>query len=164
VWALGDVNGRGAFTRTSYNDHQIVAANLPDGADRKATDRISVYALFTDPPLARIGASEREVRASGQVALRGFMPMSRVGRAKEPGETIGFMNVLINPATDPILGATLFGIEADEVIHSLLDIMAAGAPYKAIRDCMHIHPTVSELIPNLLSDLQPLQRPSRAIY
>lgn len=156
VWALGDVNGRGAFTHTSYNDFQIVAANLLDGANRTVNDRIAAYALFTDPPLARIGASENELRASGRAALRGFMPMTRVGRAKERGETAGFMKVLVDPETRLILGATLFGIEADEAIHALLDIMAAGAPYTVVRDAMHIHPTVSELIPTLLEQLQPM--------
>jgi pyruvate/2-oxoglutarate dehydrogenase complex dihydrolipoamide dehydrogenase (E3) component len=156
VWALGDVNGRGAFTHTSYNDYEIVAANLLDGASRRATDRIPAYALFTDPPLARIGMSETQVRASGRPALRGFRPMERVARARERGETRGFMKVLVDAETHRILGATLFGIEADEVIHCLLDVMAADAPYTVIRDCVHIHPTVSELIPTLLGDLHPL--------
>ncbi len=156
VWALGDVNGRGAFTHTSYNDGEIVAANLLDGASRRVTDRIPAYAIFTDPPLARIGMSETEVRGSGRPALRGHREMSRVARAKERDETRGFMKVLVDAETHRILGATLFGIEADEVIHSILDVMAADAPYTVIRDCMHIHPTVSELIPTLLGDLHPL--------
>jgi len=157
IYAMGDVHGRGAFTHTAYNDFEIVAANLLDGAQRRITDRIPVYALFTDPPLARIGISETEARASGRAVLRGFMPMTRVGRAKERGETTGFMKVLIDAASARILGATLFCIEADEVIHALLDIMAAGAPYTVIRDCVHIHPTVSELIPTLLTDLHKLE-------
>jgi pyruvate/2-oxoglutarate dehydrogenase complex dihydrolipoamide dehydrogenase (E3) component len=155
IWALGDVHGRGAFTHTSYNDYEIVAANLLDGAQRRITDRILAYALFTDPPLARIGMSDTEAAAGGRKILRGFMPMSRVGRAKERGETAGFMKVLVDAGTDRILGATLLCIEADEVIHALLDIMSADAPYTAIRRCVHIHPTVSELIPTMLGDLQP---------
>jgi len=156
IYAMGDVHGRGAFTHTAYNDYEIVAANLLDGAQRRTTDRIPAYALFTDPPLARIGLSEPEARASGRAVLRGMLPMTRVGRAKERGETAGFMKILIDAQTQRILGATLFCIEADEVIHALLDIMAAGAPYTVIRDCVHIHPTVSELIPTLLADLRPL--------
>ncbi len=156
IWALGDVNGRGAFTHTAYNDHEIVAANLLDGQARRVSDRIPAYALFTDPPLARIGASEREVRASGRPARVGVMPMKRVARARERGETQGFMKVLVDGQTDQILGATLLCIEADEIIHSLLDVMAAGAPYTVIQRCMHIHPTVSELIPTLLGSLKPL--------
>ncbi len=156
IWALGDVHGRGAFTHTSYNDYEIVAANLLDGEQRRITDRITAYALFTDPPLARIGLTEAEVKASGHPALRGFMPMTRVGRAKERGETAGFMKVLVDAQTKRILGAALLCVEADEIIHSLLDIMAADAPYTVIQRCVHIHPTVSELIPTLLGELQPL--------
>ncbi len=162
IYALGDVHGRGAFTHTAYNDYEITAANVLDGADRHITDRILAYALFTDPPLARIGLSETEARAGGRRILRGFMPMTRVGRAKERGETAGFMKVLIDAETQRILGATLLCIEADEIIHSLLDIMAAGAPYTVIRDCVHIHPTVSELIPTLLADLHELEAPRPA--
>ncbi len=162
IHAMGDVHGRGAFTHTAYNDFEIVAANLLDGAQRRITDRIPAYALFTDPPLARIGLSEPEARASGRKILRGFMPMTRVGRAKERGETAGFMKVLVDADSQRILGATLFCIEADEIIHSLLDIMAAGAPCTVIRDCVHIHPTVSELIPTLLADLHPLEAPPAA--
>jgi pyruvate/2-oxoglutarate dehydrogenase complex dihydrolipoamide dehydrogenase (E3) component len=158
IYAMGDVHGRGAFTHTAYNDFEIVAANLLEGAQRRITDRIPVYALFTDPPLARIGVSETGARASGRDVLRGFMPMTRVGRAKERGETAGFMKVLIDAETQRILGATLFCIEADEIIHSLLDIMAADAPYTVIRDCVHIHPTVSELIPTMLADLHALEK------
>jgi pyruvate/2-oxoglutarate dehydrogenase complex dihydrolipoamide dehydrogenase (E3) component len=156
VWAMGDVNGRGAFTHTSYNDYEIIAANLLDKDPRRVSDRISAYALFIDPPLARIGMSEAEVRASGKPALMGVMQMARVGRARERGETQGFMKVIVDAQSKRILGAALLGIEADEVIHSLLDIMAADAPYTVIQRTMHIHPTVSELVPTLLGSLKPL--------
>ena len=156
VWALGDVNGRGAFTHTSYNDYEIVAANLLDHDQRRVTDRIPAYALYTDPPLARIGMTEREVIASGRPALVGRMLMSRVGRARERGETLGSMSVLVDAKTKKILGAALLGIEADEAIHALLGVMYADAPYTVIQRAMHIHPTVSELIPTLLGDLKPL--------
>jgi len=154
VWALGDCNGRGAFTHTSYNDHEIVAANLLDGEQRRLSDRIPAYALFTDPPLGRVGLSETEARASGRRVLSGLMPMSRVGRAKERGETQGFMKVVVDADSERILGAALLCIEGDEVVHSLLDVMAAGASYKVIQRAVHIHPTVSELIPTLLAHLQ----------
>jgi pyruvate/2-oxoglutarate dehydrogenase complex dihydrolipoamide dehydrogenase (E3) component len=156
VWALGDCNGRGAFTHTSYNDYEIVAANLFDGEARRVSDRIPVYALFTDPPLARIGMSENEVRAGGRPALVARMPMSRVGRAREAGETQGFMKVLVDAQSQRILGAAMIGMNADEVIHGLLDVMAAGQPCTTIRRTMHIHPTVSELVPTLLEGLKPL--------
>ena len=157
IWALGDVNGRGAFTHTAYNDFEIVAANLLDQDPRRVSDRIPVYALFTDPPLARAGLTEREVRASGRPARIGKMPMARVGRARERGETQGFMQVLVDAETKKILGAALLGIEADEAIHAIIDVMAAGAPYTVITRAVHIHPTVAELIPTLLGNLQPLQ-------
>ncbi len=157
VWALGDANGRGAFTHTSYHDHEVVAANLLQGGARRVTERLPAYALFTDPPLARIGMSEAEVRARGRPALIGVMPMSRVGRAKERGETQGFMKVLVDAQTERILGAALLCIEADEIVHSLLDIMAADASYKVVQRAVHIHPTVSELIPTLLGQLAPLE-------
>ncbi len=156
VWALGDVNARGAFTHTSYNDHEIVVANLLDNDLRRVSDRIPAYALFTDPPLGRIGMTETEVRATGRPALMGVMPMTRVGRAKERGETQGFMKVLVDAQTQRILGAALLCVEGDEIVHSLLDVMAADAPYTVIQRCMHIHPTVSELIPTLLASMQPL--------
>jgi pyruvate/2-oxoglutarate dehydrogenase complex dihydrolipoamide dehydrogenase (E3) component len=156
VWALGDANGRGAFTHTSFNDHQIVADNLLHGGKRKVSDRLTTYALFTDPPLGRVGMSEAEVRARGKPALVGVMPMTRVGRARERGETQGFMKVLVDAQTQRILGAALLCIEGDEIVHSLLDVMAADAPYTVIQRCMHIHPTVSELIPTLLGSLKPL--------
>lgn len=156
VWALGDANGRGAFTHTSYHDHEVVAANLLDGGARRVSERIPAYALFTDPPLARIGMDEAEVRALGRPALMGVLPMARVGRAKERGETAGFMKVLVDAQTERILGAALLCIEADEIVHSLLDIMAADVSYKVVQRAVHIHPTVSELIPTLLGQLVPL--------
>lgn len=156
VWALGDVNGRGAFTHTSFNDHQIIADNLLHGARRRVSDRIPAYALFIDPPLGRVGMSEAEVRARGKPALVGVMPMTRVGRAKERGETQGFMKVLVDAGSERVLGASLLCIEGDEIVHSLLDVMAADASYKVIQRAVHIHPTVSELIPTLLEQLRPL--------
>ena len=156
IWALGDANGRGAFTHTAYNDYEIVAANLFDHDPRSVTERIPAYALFIDPPLGRVGLTEREVRASGRKALMGKMQMARVGRARERGETQGFMKVLVDAETNKILGAALLGIEGDEAIHSIIDVMYADAPYTVIQRAMHIHPTVSELIPTLLGDLRPL--------
>ena len=156
VWALGDANGRGAFTHTSYNDYEIVAANLLDGETRRVSQRIPTYALFIDPPLGRAGMTEREVRESGRKALIGRMQMTRVGRARERSETKGFMRILVDAATKKILGAGLLGIEGDEVIHCILDVMSAGAPYTVLQKTMHIHPTVSELVPTLLGDLKPL--------
>src|SRR5260221_2353338 len=157
IWALGDANGRGAFTHTSYNDYEIAAANLLDHDPRRVSDRFPVYALFTDPPLARAGMTETEARASGRPVLVGRRPMARVGRARERGETQGFMNVLVDAETKKILGAALLGIEADEAIHCIIDVMNAGVPYTAISRAVHIHPTVSELIPTLLGELQPLK-------
>lgn len=163
VWALGDVNGRGAFTHTSFNDHQIVADNLLHGGKRKVSDRLTAYALFIDPPLGRVGMSEAEVRARGKPALVGVMPMTRVGRARERGETQGFMKVLVDAASERILGASLLCIEGDEIVHSLLDVMVADASYKVIERAVHIHPTVSELIPTLLGELEPLQAPQATL-
>jgi pyruvate/2-oxoglutarate dehydrogenase complex dihydrolipoamide dehydrogenase (E3) component len=157
VWALGDVNGRGAFTHTSYNDYEIVAANLLDHETRKVTDRIQAYALYTDPPLGRAGMSEREVRESGRKALVGKLPMTRPHRARARGETQGFMSVLVDAESKKILGATILGIEGDEAIHSLLDVMYAGAPYTVVQHAVHIHPTVSEFIPVMLGELKPLE-------
>ena len=157
IWALGDVNGRGAFTHTSYNDYEIVAANLLDDDPRRVGDRVPAYALYTDPPLARIGLSRAAAKQSGRRVLVGHLPMSRVGRARERGETDGFMEALVDADSQRILGATLLGIEADEAIHGLLDVMSAGLPYTAISRTMHIHPTVSELIPTMLQGLEPLQ-------
>jgi pyruvate/2-oxoglutarate dehydrogenase complex dihydrolipoamide dehydrogenase (E3) component len=157
VWALGDVNGRGAFTHTSYNDFEIIAANLLDREARSVDTRIMAYAVFVDPPYARVGMSETEVRAGGREALIATMPMSRVGRARERGETDGFMKALVDAKTKQILGAAILGIEGDEAIHTFVDIMNAGAPYTTLQHAMHIHPTVSELIPTLLGMLRPLK-------
>jgi pyruvate/2-oxoglutarate dehydrogenase complex dihydrolipoamide dehydrogenase (E3) component len=157
VWAMGDVNGRGAFTHTSWNDHEIIAANLLDKDPRRVTDRIPAYALFIDPPLGRAGMTEGEARASGRPALLAKMPMSRVGRARERGETLGFMKVIVDAETQRILGAALLGLSGDEVVHSLLDVMYADAPYTVIQRAVHIHPTVTELIPTLLGALRPLE-------
>ena len=157
IFALGDCNGRGAFTHTAYNDYEIVAANLLDGDPRRVSDRITAYALYIDPPLGRAGMTEAEVRKSGRKALLGIRQMTRVGRALEKGETQGFMKVLIDAETKEILGASLLGIECDEVIHSILDVMYAKAPYTVIQRAMHIHPTVTELIPTMLGELKPLE-------
>ncbi len=157
VYALGDCNGRGAFTHTAYNDYEIVAANILDSDPRRVSDRISAYALYIDPPLGRAGMTEAEVRKSGRKALLGKRPMTRVGRAVEKGETQGFMKVLVDAETKEILGASLLGIECDEVIHSILDVMYAKAPYTTIQRAMHIHPTVSELIPTMLGEMKPLE-------
>ena len=157
IWAIGDVNGRGAFTHTSYNDYEIVAANLFDADPRRVADRITAYALFIDPPLGRAGMTEREVRDSGRRALIGKMMMERVGRARERGETQGFMKILIDDETGKVLGAAILGIGGDEIIHSVLDVMYADAPYTVIQRAMHIHPTVTELIPTMLGDLKPLE-------
>jgi len=154
IWALGDCNGRGAFTHTSYNDYEIVAANLLDNDPRAVADRVPAYALFIDPPLGRAGMTEREARQSGRKVLVGTRPMSRVGRAVERGESLGFMKVVVDAETRMILGAAILGLTGDEVIHSLLDIMYAKAPYTTISRAMHIHPTVSELVPTLLQDLR----------
>jgi pyruvate/2-oxoglutarate dehydrogenase complex dihydrolipoamide dehydrogenase (E3) component len=157
IYALGDCNGRGAFTHTSYNDYEILAANLLDGDQRRVSDRITAYALYIDPPLGRAGMTETEVRKSGRKALIAKRPMARVGRAVEKGETQGFMKILVDAGTKEILGAALLGIECDEVIHSILDVMYAKAPYAVIQRAMHIHPTVTELIPTMLGELKPLE-------
>jgi pyruvate/2-oxoglutarate dehydrogenase complex dihydrolipoamide dehydrogenase (E3) component len=157
VWALGEANGRGAFTHTAYNDYEIVAANLFDADPRKVSDRIPAYALFIDPPLGRAGMTESEVRASGRPALIGKMPMTRVGRAREAGETQGFMKVLIDAENARILGAALLGLNGDEIVHSLLDMMYATSPYTVVSRAVHIHPTVTELIPTLLHNLKPVE-------
>ncbi len=157
VWAMGDCNGRGAFTHTAYNDYEIVAANLLDDDPRKVSDRLTAYALYIDPPLGRVGMTEAEVRASGRKALVGTRPMTRVGRAVEKGETQGFMKVLVDAETRQILGASILGTSGDEAIHGILDIMYAKAPYSVIQRAVHIHPTVSELIPTVLGELSPLE-------
>jgi pyruvate/2-oxoglutarate dehydrogenase complex dihydrolipoamide dehydrogenase (E3) component len=157
IWALGDCNGRGAFTHTSYSDFEIVAANMLDNDPRRVSDRITAYNLYVDPPLGRAGMTETEVRASGRLALIAKMPMERVGRAVEKGETRGFMKILVDRETRLILGASLLGIGADEVIHSLLDLMYARAPYTVLKRAMHIHPTVSELLPTMMNQLQRLR-------
>jgi pyruvate/2-oxoglutarate dehydrogenase complex dihydrolipoamide dehydrogenase (E3) component len=156
VWALGDANGRGAFTHTSWNDHEIVAANLFDGDPRRISERIPAYALFIDPPLGRAGMNDAEARASGRKVLAAKMPMTRVGRAREAGETQGFMKVLVDADSKELLGAAILGLNGDEVVHSLLDLMYAKRPYSTIQRAMHIHPTVTELVPTLLGTLQPL--------
>jgi pyruvate/2-oxoglutarate dehydrogenase complex dihydrolipoamide dehydrogenase (E3) component len=161
IWALGDVNGRGAFTHTSYNDYEIVAANLLDNDRRRVSDRVPAYALYIDPPLGRAGMTERELRQDGRRALVAKLPMSRVGRAKERSETQGFMKILVDASSQKILGAAILGIEGDEVIHSILDVMTAGAPYTVLQRAMHIHPTVSEFIPTLLGKLEPLGAPGQ---
>ena len=156
VWALGDCNGKGGFTHTSYNDFEIVAANLLDNDHRRVSDRIPAYALYIDPPLGHVGMSETQVRDAGKNALIATMPMSSVGRAVEKGETLGFMKILVDADTKKILGASILGTGGDEVVHSILDVMYAKAPYTVIERAMHIHPTVSELIPTMLENLQPL--------
>ncbi len=156
IWALGDCNGQGAFTHTSYNDYEIVASNLLDDDSRRVSDRILTYGLYIDPPLGRAGMTEAQVRASGRKALIGKRPMSRIGRAIEKGETQGFMKVLVDAASEEILGAAVLGVGGDEVIHSILDIMYAKVPYTVIQRAVHAHPTVSELIPTLLGGLKPL--------
>ncbi|WP_321798608.1 FAD-containing oxidoreductase [Caballeronia sp. J97] len=157
IYALGDVNGRGAFTHTSWNDYEIIASNLLDGESRSVDTRIMAYAVFVDPPFARVGMSEEEVRRDGREALIATMPMSRVGRARERGETDGFMKALVDARTLRFLGAAIYGIEGDEAIHTFIDIMNADAPYATLQRAMHIHPTVSELIPTLLEGLKPLR-------
>ncbi len=155
VWAIGDCNGKGAFTHTSYNDYEIVAANLLDGDHRRVSDRITAYALYIDPPLGRAGMTEAEIRRSGRKVLIGKRPMTRVGRAVEKGETQGFMKVVVDADTREILGAAFLGVEGDEVIHCILDVMYTKAPYTTLQRAMHIHPTVAELIPTILGELKP---------
>ncbi|MCV7217908.1 FAD-containing oxidoreductase [Mycobacterium crocinum] len=156
IWAMGDCNGKGAFTHTSYNDYEIVAANLLDNDPRRVSDRVPTYALYIDPPLGRAGMTVDQVRKSGRRALVGKRPMTRVGRAVEKGETQGFMQVVVDADTEEILGAAILGVGGDEVIHSILDIMSAKKPYTAISRTMHIHPTVSELVPTMLQEMTPL--------
>ncbi|AQH00267.1 mercuric reductase [Burkholderia sp. KK1] len=157
VYALGDVNGRGAFTHTSWNDYEIIASNVLDGESRSVDTRIMAYAVFVDPPFARVGMSEEEVRKDGREALIATMPMTRVGRARERGETDGFMKALVDARTQRFLGAAIYGIEGDEVIHTFIEIMNADAPFVTLQRAMHVHPTVSELVPTLLEGLGPLR-------
>jgi pyruvate/2-oxoglutarate dehydrogenase complex dihydrolipoamide dehydrogenase (E3) component len=159
IWALGDCNGRGAFTHTAYNDFEIVAANLLDGEKRRVSDRIPGYALYTDPPLGRVGMTEAQARASGRPLLVGRRPMTRVGRAIEKGETQGFMMAIADAETKQILGAAILGPGGDEAIHGILDAMNARIPYTTLEWAVPIHPTVSELIPTLLRDMKPIAPP-----
>ena len=158
IWAMGDCNGRGAFTHTSYNDFEIVAANLLDDDPRRISDRVPTYALYIDPPLGRAGLTVDQVRKTGRKALVGKRPMTRVGRAVEKGETQGFMKVVVDAETEEILGAAILGVGGDEVVHAILDIMTAKEPYTAISRTMHIHPTVSELLPTMLQEMTPLDQ------
>ena len=157
IWALGDCNGRGAFTHTAYNDFEIVAANLLDGDSRRVSDRIPAYAIYIDPPLGRVGMTEAQARQSGRRVLVGQRPMTQVARAIEKGETQGFMKLLVDADTKQFLGASILGPGGDEVVHSVLDLMAAKAPYTIMQRAVHIHPTVSELLPTVLGALRPLQ-------
>jgi pyruvate/2-oxoglutarate dehydrogenase complex dihydrolipoamide dehydrogenase (E3) component len=157
IWALGDVNGRGGFTHTSWDDFQVVAANLLDGGNRRVSERIPIYALYTDPPLGRCGMTATEARASGRRVLVGKRAMARVGRARERGETLGSMQILVDADSRLILGATILGIEGDEAIHSIVDTMYADVPYTVLERAVHAHPTVSELIPTVLGALHPLE-------
>ncbi len=156
IWALGDANGKGAFTHTAWNDYEIVAANLFDDDPRRVSDRLITYGLFIDPPLGRVGMTEHEVRASGRNALIAKRPMTRVARAVERGETQGLMKIMVDADSQEILGAAILGVEGDEAIHAITDVMYAKAPYTVIQRAVHIHPTVSELIPTMLGDLKPL--------
>jgi pyruvate/2-oxoglutarate dehydrogenase complex dihydrolipoamide dehydrogenase (E3) component len=157
IWALGDCNGRGAFTHTAYNDFEIVAANLLDGESRRVSERVPAYALYIDPPLGRVGMTEREARASGRPLLVGSRPMSRVSRAVEKGETQGLMKVVVDAETRRILGAAILGTGGDEAIHGILDIMNAGVTYDVLKRAVPIHPTVSELIPTVLGEMRPVE-------
>jgi len=157
VWALGDCNGRGAFTHTSYNDFEIVAANILNHERRRVSDRIPAYALYTDPPLGRVGMTEAEVRRTGRPAMIGTVEMKRVGRAFEKGETLGFMKMLVDKASKQILGASFLGLSGDEIVHSILGLMYVNAPYTVLQKAVHIHPTVSEYIPVMVSNLKDLQ-------
>jgi pyruvate/2-oxoglutarate dehydrogenase complex dihydrolipoamide dehydrogenase (E3) component len=154
VWALGDCNGKGAFTHTAYNDFEVVAANLLDDDCRRVSDRLPAYALYVDPPLGRAGLTEAEARQSGRRILVGRRPMSRVARAVEKGETQGFIKIVVDADSHQILGAAILGAGGDEVVHGILDIMYAKAPYTTLRRAVHIHPTVSELVPTVLSELK----------
>jgi pyruvate/2-oxoglutarate dehydrogenase complex dihydrolipoamide dehydrogenase (E3) component len=152
IWALGDCNGRGAFTHTAYNDFEIVAANLLDGEHRKLSERISGYALYIDPPLGRVGIGETQARKRGRPYLVGKRPMARVGRAVEKDETQGFMKIVVDAESKAILGAAILGTEGDEAIHGIIDMMTVGATATQLQRTVPIHPTVSELIPTLISE------------
>lgn len=156
VWAIGECNGRGAFTHTSYNDYEVVAANLFDGDPRRISDRITAYALYTDPPVGRCGITIAQARATGRKVLVAERPMEQVSRAREMSETHGFMRALVDAETKLLIGAVVFGHGGDEIIHTLLDAMYAKAPYTVIARAMHIHPTITELIPTMLQNLKPL--------
>lgn len=155
IWAMGDCNGKGAFTHTAYNDFEIIACNLLDGGNRRVSDRIPCYGLFIDPPLGRAGMSESEARRVGRRVRIGKRPMTQVSRAVEKGETDGFMKIVVDAGTDQILGGAILGVGGDEAIHGILDMMSAKSPFMTLRDTVHIHPTVSELIPTTLADLSP---------
>jgi pyruvate/2-oxoglutarate dehydrogenase complex dihydrolipoamide dehydrogenase (E3) component len=155
IYALGDCNGRGAFTHTSYNDYEIVADNLFNSDHRRVSDRIKAYALYIDPPLGRCGMMDAEIWKSGRRALVAKYPMSRVSRAYEKGETQGFIKICVDAETKQILGAVILGTGGDEVIHVVLDVMYAEAPYTVIQRAMHIHPTVAEYLPTVLAKLEP---------
>jgi pyruvate/2-oxoglutarate dehydrogenase complex dihydrolipoamide dehydrogenase (E3) component len=157
IWALGDCNGRGAFTHTAYNDFEIIAANLLDGENRRVSDRVPGYALYIDPPLGRAGLTEREARATGRPLLIGSRPMTRVARAIEKGETQGLMKIVVDAETRKILGAAILGAGGDEAIHGVLDIMSAGVTYDVLQHAVPIHPTVSELIPTMLGEMRPAE-------
>jgi pyruvate/2-oxoglutarate dehydrogenase complex dihydrolipoamide dehydrogenase (E3) component len=157
IWALGDCNGRGAFTHTAYNDFEIVAANILDNDPRRVSDRILTYGLFIDPPLGRVGMTEREARATDRRVLMSTRPMTRVGRAVEKAETLGFMKILVDAESQKILGAAILGTSGDEAVQCITATMSAGAPYTALKRTVLIHPTVSELIPTVLGSLAPLQ-------
>jgi pyruvate/2-oxoglutarate dehydrogenase complex dihydrolipoamide dehydrogenase (E3) component len=157
IWALGDCNGRGAFTHTADNDFEIVAANLLDGEGRRASDRVPAYALYIDPPLGRVGMTETEAGTGGRPLLVGRRPMNRVGRAIEKGETQGFMKITVDAEARKIIGAAILGPGGDEAIHGILDIMNTGVPYTTLQRAMPIHPTVSELIPTVLGEMQPVR-------
>jgi pyruvate/2-oxoglutarate dehydrogenase complex dihydrolipoamide dehydrogenase (E3) component len=156
IWAMGECNGRGAFTHTAYNDFEVIAANLLDGASRTIKDRVPAYALFVDPPLGRVGMTDTEIKRAGRKALVGMRPMTRVSRAVEKGETLGFMKISVDAESKRILGGTILGVGGDEAVHTILDVMALDAPYTALQQTMHIHPTVAELVPTLLGELKPM--------
>jgi pyruvate/2-oxoglutarate dehydrogenase complex dihydrolipoamide dehydrogenase (E3) component len=159
IWALGDCNGRGAFTHTAYNDFEIVAANVLDGEVRTVHDRIAAYALYTDPPLGRVGMTEAEAHASGHSLLVGRIQMADVSRAIEKGETAGLMKLVVDKDSHRILGAAFLGTSGDELIHCIIDLMYAGAPYTTLQRAMHIHPTVAEFLPSLAAEVTPPPQP-----